>query len=97
MDDESPERAVMSSSTGTPSQARRARPGPPNPLAAVASTSEEDAAATTGAPLPVALALAPSAAVFADPLTEAARPCHLYYVYEDDVRACVEWTDRSIG
>lgn len=31
----------------------------------------------------------PSAAVFADALTGAARPCHLYYVYEDDVRVYV--------
>ena len=40
-----------------------------------------------GGPLPAAApSAAPSAAVFADALTEAARPCHLYYVYEDDVR-----------
>lgn len=47
-----------------------------------------DPAATTDGPPEGGqlLAAAPSTAVFTDALTEAARPCHLYYVYEDDVR-----------
>lgn len=49
-------------------------------------------AAAAGPPLPP-----PSAAVFTDALTEAARPCHLYYVYEDDVRACERARDALVA